>query len=350
VAFIEELTWRLGAIRRGKTLVIAGDPAIELTVRGTVAIRTTIPALDGAALTVRVGDSGLPPDAETGDAAFDRAWHVVTDAPELASIVLTQPARIALDATRTTDHGPVETAVQVSLRDGELEVLRHDGDQSIPRAIAAVDVVRAIARRPAEIRDEIAGSVTSLGGRNTSTEWTWRSGFASTVPCGRVGSVLEQRLEAGRSTVRLVAEGSVDVAWGEIRRRDLADGLAAWRTSAIEGMVVAGDATTFVDVAAIADIAPSSIVVGTPERAPRRHGPTVVQMLPSGQALVVDPVTGRYAVIDGDPKLVPASAPSGTTRCEIRWDGWLPPRPALQRAVRWLAATLDQVVPDSPYR
>jgi hypothetical protein len=150
--------------------------------------------------------------------------------------------------------------------------------------------------------------------------------------------------------VRLVAEGAVDAAWGEIRRRDLADAVEAWRTSGLDGMVVVGDATPFADAAAIAAIAPSSIVVGTPERATRRSGPSIVQMLPSGQALVVDPVTGRYAVIDVDPDAAGARPTLGAAQCEIRWNGLLPPRPALQRAVRWLAATLDQVVPESPYR
>jgi hypothetical protein len=349
VGFVEELTWRLGAVRRGSSLVVIADPEIRVTIGSTVAIRATIPALDGAALVVRVGDSGIPPDAETGEPAFDRAWHVTTDAPELAALVLTQPARTALDATRTTDHGPVETAVQLSLRDGELEVLRQDRDRSVARAVAAVDAVRAIARRPLEIRQDIAVAVATLGGRATSREWTWRGGFSATVPCGRIGGAIEQRLEAGRSVVRVAAEGTADTAWGELRRRDLADGLSTWRTSGLDGMVVAGDATPFADAAAIAGFAPSAIVVGTREQAPQSHGPTVVQTLPSGQALVVDPATGRYAVMDPDPKvLMPRSA--AATRCEIRWDGWLPLPPVLQRAVRWLAATLDQTVPDSPYR
>jgi len=346
VGFIEELASRLGAMRRCVTLVVPDETAITISVRNDVAIRTTIPALDGAWLVAQIGDSGMPPDAETGEAPFDRAWRITTDAPELAPLVLSEPVRSALDATRTTDHGPIETAVQLTLRAGELELLRQDGDRSVSRALAAVEAVRAVARRPQEIRDEIAGAVVALGGRATSAPWSWATGFAAAVPCGRLAAMLAQRLEGGRSVVALVAEGAVAAAWGEIRRRDLADAVNAWRWCGLDGMVVVGNAAPFADTAAIAEIWPSSIVVGTPGR----DGPSIVQMLPSGQALVVDPVTGRYSLIDVDPQAASPRPTGAAAQCEIRWNGWVPPRPALQRAVRWMAATLAQAVPDSPYR
>src|SRR5262249_42888169 len=158
---------------------------------------------------------------------------ITTDAPELAPLVLTEPARSALDATRTTRHGPVETAVQVTLRDGELVVRRQDGDLCVHRALAAVEAVRAIARRPAEIRDELAASIASLGGRVVSRPWTWETGLAATLPCGRIGTAFGLALEAGRPVVRLVSEGTTAAGWAEISGRDRARSTVAWQQSGV---------------------------------------------------------------------------------------------------------------------
>lgn len=311
MAFLDDLAERLGAARQGRGLVvIERDRPIVIKVGSELSISADVPELGEAAMTARIGDLGLVPDARTGDPPFDAAWTITTPTPELAPLLLTRAVQRALDATRVPG-GLVETAVHLALGSGAVRVLRQDGDRSMERTVAAVEAVRAIARRPDEIRQELDATIAALSGRRLSSPWTWSGGIAATVPCGRSLASLAVALDGQRPIVRLVVDAALDLAEAElVDQVDGRDG-DAWQPLAISGMVARGDVVHFRDAAAIAAFAPTGIVIQK------------------------------------------ASAPrlrEATTRCEIRWRSWIPRLPALQGAMQWIAATFSDVTQSSPYR
>jgi hypothetical protein len=307
VALIDELASWLGATRVGRRLVVTEhDREIVVELGGRLAIRVDVPELAGASLAVRLGDTGMVPDANTGEAAFDAAWTIAASAPELAPLVVTRPARDALEGTRR-GNVMVETAVELVIADGAVTVLRHDGDRALSRIEAAVDAARAVARRPDEIRDEIGVAITALDGRRVSPPWTWRDGVTAELPCGRSRASLAVGLEAERPVVRVIADADVPLRNAELCREPYVRGDDRYRPSPIPGMLARGEASHFTDAEAIAAIAPT-----------------------------------RMAVQDVGRRRLP--------RCEITWQGWLPPVSALRAAVAWTAAVMGDATSGSPYR
>ena len=202
--------------------LVAGDVMIDLGEE--VRIRVAVPALAGTSLKMYFGDA-RGGDAETGDAAFDRAWRILTDRVELARLLFPAAVRTLCQRTRTVARG-LELGVEIGIAQGDVSIaFTRDFDRD--RTLAVIGLAQALAARPEAIDGELRAVAAALGGTPRSGAWTWRGGFTATVPCGRAVATLE--VADGRA--RLVAEGSAPVGWAQLVR-----GFAyRWRTPAAAG-------------------------------------------------------------------------------------------------------------------
>jgi hypothetical protein len=278
--------------------LVAGSPPVAIDVDHDLRMRVAAPALAGTSLRMYFGDV-RGGDAETGDATFDRAWRILTDQIALPRLLFPAAVRTLAQRTRTLSRG-IEIGVELNVGQGDVTLVM-SRDYDLERALAAISLVQAIARRPDAIDGELRAYAIALGGTPRSGAWTWRGGFTATVPCGRAVATLE--VAAGES--RLVVEGSAPVGWARFTRNVMVRGERTYARSPFAGYFADGDAPLDADLLTAAR--PDTVQLGIPFR----------------------------------------PAP----RCEVAWHGWLPPLEQLRAALRLAADALgDAASSAGPYR